>query len=66
MRRPGDIHRERTAGQGGPWSSEGRAVSPREARRLLSDVRTAIEQVDGGRAIPNRDAKAELRRRFRR
>ncbi len=33
---------------------------------LLSDVRTAIQQIEAGAAISNRDAKAELRRRFRR
>jgi prevent-host-death family protein len=33
---------------------------------LLSDVRTAIQQIDAGQAIANRDAKAELRRRFSR
>lgn len=33
---------------------------------LLSDVRTAIQQVDAGQAISNRSAKAELRRRFSR
>jgi antitoxin YefM len=31
---------------------------------LLSDVRTATQQLDAGSAIPNREAKAELRRRF--
>ena len=33
---------------------------------LLSDVRTAIQQIEAGEAISNRDAKSELRRRFRR
>ena len=33
---------------------------------LLSDVRTAIQQIDAGQAVSNRDAKAELRRRFSR
>jgi prevent-host-death family protein len=33
---------------------------------LLSDVRTAIQQIDAGQALSNRDAKAELRRRFSR
>jgi antitoxin YefM len=33
---------------------------------LLSDVRTAIQQIEAGQAISNRDAKAELRRRFSR
>jgi prevent-host-death family protein len=31
---------------------------------LLSDVRTAIQQLESGQAISNRDARAELRRRF--
>jgi hypothetical protein len=31
---------------------------------LVRDVRTAIEQIDAGGGISNRDAKAELRRRF--
>lgn len=31
---------------------------------LLSDVRTAIQQIEDGEAVSNRDAKAELRRRF--
>jgi len=31
---------------------------------LLSDVRTAIHELEAGHAISNRDAKAELRRRF--
>jgi prevent-host-death family protein len=33
---------------------------------LLSDVRTAIQQIESGEAVSNRDAKAELRRRFSR
>ncbi|MFL6247696.1 MAG: type II toxin-antitoxin system Phd/YefM family antitoxin [Vicinamibacterales bacterium] len=33
---------------------------------LLSDVRTAIQQTDRGQAVSNRDAKAELRKRFAR
>lgn len=33
---------------------------------LLSDVRTAIQQLESGQAASNRDAKAELRRRFSR
>ena len=37
-----------------------------EEIELLSDVRTAIQQVDAGQAVSNRDAKAELRRRFSR
>jgi prevent-host-death family protein len=32
---------------------------------LLSDVRTAMHQIETGQGISNRDAKAELRRRFR-
>jgi prevent-host-death family protein len=32
---------------------------------LLRDVRMAEEQVDAGAVLSNRDAKAELRRRFR-
>ena len=31
---------------------------------LLSDVRTAVRQIDAGEGLCNRDAKAELRRRF--
>ena len=31
---------------------------------LLSDVRTALQQIDAGQAISNRDAKAALRKRF--
>ena len=31
---------------------------------LLSDVRTAMQQIDSGQAVTNRAAKAELRRRF--
>lgn len=31
---------------------------------LLSDVRTAIEQIEAGEAVSNRSAKVELRRRF--
>jgi antitoxin YefM len=33
---------------------------------LLSDVRTAIQQVESGQGVPNRVAKTELRRRFSR
>lgn len=33
---------------------------------LLSDVRTAMQQIDAGQALSNRAAKAELRRRFSR
>ena len=32
---------------------------------LLRDVRTAVEQIEAGKGISNRDAKAELRKRFR-
>jgi prevent-host-death family protein len=32
---------------------------------LLSDVRSAMQQIDAGHAVSNRAAKAELRRRFR-
>jgi antitoxin YefM len=32
---------------------------------LLSDVRTAMQQIDAGEGVSNRSAKAELRRRFR-
>ncbi len=32
---------------------------------LLSDVRTSIQQIETGQAVANRDAKAELRRRFK-
>jgi prevent-host-death family protein len=35
-----------------------------EEIELLSDVRTAMRQIDAGEGISNRDAKAELRRRF--
>jgi len=37
-----------------------------EKIELLSDVRTAVQQIDAGEAVSNRDAKAELRRRFSR
>lgn len=37
-----------------------------DAIELLSDVRTAIHQIEGGRAVSNRDAKAELRKRLNR
>lgn len=33
---------------------------------LLSDVRTAIQQIESGQGLSNRAAKAELRRRFAR
>jgi antitoxin YefM len=31
---------------------------------VLRDVRTAVQQIDSGQGVSNRDAKAELRRRF--
>jgi antitoxin YefM len=37
-----------------------------EAIELLSDVHTATQQVDSGSGVSNRNAKAELRRRFSR
>ena len=37
-----------------------------EQIELLSDVQTAVQQIEGGQAVSNRAAKAELRRRFRR
>lgn len=33
---------------------------------LLSDVRTAIRQIESGSGVPDDDAKAELRGRFSR
>jgi len=36
-----------------------------EELELLRDVRTAIKQIESGKGISNREAKAELRRRFR-
>ncbi|HVR41787.1 MAG TPA: type II toxin-antitoxin system Phd/YefM family antitoxin [Thermoanaerobaculia bacterium] len=33
---------------------------------LLSDVRTAVQQLEAGQGVSNRDAKAELRKRFTR
>lgn len=33
---------------------------------LLSDVRTAMQQIESGQGVSNRDAKAQLRRRFTR
>lgn len=35
-----------------------------EQIELLSDVRTAVAQIDAGQGISNRDAQAELRKRF--
>lgn len=37
-----------------------------EEIELLTDVRTALEQLEAGRGVSNRDAKAELRRRLAR
>ena len=37
-----------------------------EAIELLSDVRTATQEVDSGAGVSNRQAKSELRRRFSR
>ncbi|HEV7765796.1 MAG TPA: type II toxin-antitoxin system Phd/YefM family antitoxin [Thermoanaerobaculia bacterium] len=37
-----------------------------EEIELLTDVRTAAKQIDAGEGISNREAKAELRRRFSR
>jgi hypothetical protein len=37
-----------------------------EEIELLSDVRTASQQIDAGRDVSNIEAKAELRRRFTR
>jgi len=35
-----------------------------EELELLTDVRGAVAQIDAGRGVSNRSAKAELRRRF--
>ncbi len=37
-----------------------------EEIELLSDVRVAVQQIELGQGVSNRDAKAELRRRFSR
>jgi prevent-host-death family protein len=37
-----------------------------EEIELLSDVRTAVAQIEAGQGVSNRSAKAELRRRFTR
>lgn len=37
-----------------------------EELELLRDVQTAVQQVDAGRTLTNRAAKAELRKRFAR
>jgi prevent-host-death family protein len=36
-----------------------------EELELLRDVHTAVKQIESGKGIPHREAKAELRRRFR-
>ena len=36
-----------------------------EELELLRDVRTAVQQIESGKGVPNRQAKAELRKRFR-
>jgi prevent-host-death family protein len=36
-----------------------------EELELLRDVRTAMQQIESGKGLPNQAAKAELRRRFR-
>jgi prevent-host-death family protein len=36
-----------------------------EELELLRDIRTAMKQVEAGEVLSNREAKAELRRRFR-
>ena len=36
-----------------------------EEIELLSDVRVSVQQIERGQGVSNRDAKAELRRRFR-
>ena len=36
-----------------------------EELELLRDVRTAMKQIESGKGVPNREAKAQLRRRFR-
>jgi prevent-host-death family protein len=33
---------------------------------VLRDIHTAVQQIDAGRGVSNRDAKAELRRRLNR
>jgi prevent-host-death family protein len=37
-----------------------------EEIELLRDVRTAVKQIDAGKGLTNREAKAELRRRLNR
>ena len=36
-----------------------------EELELLRDVRTSVKQIESGKGVSNREAKAELRRRFR-
>jgi prevent-host-death family protein len=36
-----------------------------EEIEMLRDVRTAVKQIDAGKGLTNREAKAELRRRFK-
>jgi prevent-host-death family protein len=36
-----------------------------EELELLRDVRTAVKQIEAGQGVSNREAKAELRKRFR-
>ncbi len=36
----------------------------RDKRELLRDVHVAIKQIEAGEVVSNRQAKAELRRRF--
>jgi antitoxin YefM len=36
-----------------------------EELELLRDVRTAVQQIESSKGVPSRQAKAELRRRFR-
>jgi antitoxin YefM len=40
-------------------------AQPIEELELLRDVRTAVKQIESGEGVSNREAKAELRRRFR-
>jgi prevent-host-death family protein len=37
-----------------------------EEIEVLSDIRTAVRQIEEGKGVSNRDAKAELRRRLSR
>ena len=36
-----------------------------EELELLRDVRAAVKQIEAGKGVSNREAKAQLRRRFR-